>query len=223
MRKYYEAYDDRYIQVHARQLQWASDAPSSIVLQTMERYGITKESSVLELGCGEGRDASCLLRGGYSVTATDLSAEAIRYCRERWPEYASSFQILNCVDGALEKKFSFLYAVAVVHMLVEDKDRAAFYRFIREHLEDDGVALICTMGDGSISCSSDISTAFDLQERTHTQTGEKLLLAGTSCRMVNWDTFLRELQEAGLALAERGLTSVEPDFSVMMYAVVRKS
>ena len=108
-------------------------------------------------------------------------------------------------------------------MLVEDKDRAAFYRFIREHLEDDGVALICTMGDGSISCSSDISTAFDLQERTHTQTGEKLLLAGTSCRMVNWDTFLRELQEAGLALAERGLTSVEPDFSVMMYAVVRKS
>ena len=223
MRKYYEAYDDRYIQVHAKRLQWASDAPSAIVAQTMERCGINRDMQILELGCGEGRDASFLLSRGYRLTATDISPEAIRYCRERWPEYGENFRILDCIGGELEEKFDFIYAVAVIHMLVEDADRAAFYRFLREHLTDNGIALVCTMGDGTVERSSDISTAFDLQQRTHGQSGEKLMLAGTSCRMVGWEAFLREIAESGMTLVERGLTAAEPDFNVMMYGVMRKS
>jgi SAM-dependent methyltransferase len=223
MRKYYEAYDDRYIQVHERKLQWASDVPSPIVGQTMERYGITGDIEILELGCGEGRDVSFLLGHGYRVTATDISPEAIRYCRDRWPEHADHFRILDCIGGELDEKFDFIYAVAVIHMLVEQEDRTAFYRFIWDHLTDDGIALVCTMGDGTMERSSDISTAFDLQQRTHGQSGKKLMLAGTSCRMVGWDTFLREIGENGLTLVERGLTAAEPDFNIMMYGVMRKS
>ena len=123
----------------------------------------------------------------------------------------------------MDEKFDFVYAVAVIHMLVEDADRAAFYRFIREHLTDRGIALVCTMGDGTMEMCSDISTAFDLQQRTHGQSGEKLMLAGTSCRMVGWEAFLREIAESGMTLLERGLTAAEPDFNVMMYGVMRKS
>lgn len=223
MKKYYEAYDDRYIQVHARDLQWASDEPSAIVAGTMAYYGIDRCMPILELGCGEGRDASFLLNRGYRVTATDISPEAVRYCRERWPEYRDNFQILDCIGGVLEEKFDFIYAVAVIHMLVEDADRAAFYRFIREHLTDRGIALVCTMGDGTMEMCSDISTAYDLQQRVHGQSGEKLMLAGTSCRMVRWDVFLREIEESGMTLVEKGLTGAEPDFDVMMYGVMRKS
>lgn len=223
MRKYYEAYEDRYRQVHEKALQWASDTPSAIVLEAMEKYCIGKEASILELGCGEGRDAVHLLRRGYALTATDISPEAIRYCREKVPEIADNFLVLDCIAGALEAKFDFIYAVAVVHMLVEDADRAAFYRFIREHLKEKGIGLVCTMGDGEMTVKSDISKAFDLQERTHGETGEKLLLAGTSCRMVTWETFLREIRGSGLETVESGLTSVEPDFPVMLYAIVKKS
>lgn len=223
MRKYYEAYDDRYIQVHEKAIQWASNIPSAIVLDVMEKYGVGKESSILELGCGEGRDAAPLLSKGYAVTATDISPEAIRYCRERNPQFADYFRVLDCITGTLEAKFDFIYAVAVVHMLVEDADRAAFYRFIRDHLKDKGMGLVCTMGDGELTVKSDISTAFDLQERTHGETGEKLLLASTSCRMVTRETFLREIQENGLETLETGLTSVEPDFPLMLYAIVKKS
>lgn len=219
-RKYYEAYDDRYRQVHEKKLQWASDAPSPIVSQVMERFGISLDARILELGCGEGRDARFLLNRGYPVTATDISAEAINYCRRENPSYESHFQVLDCVAGEWDSKFDFIYAVAVIHMLVEDNHRAAFYRFIREHLTEKGIALVCTMGDGTVERKSDISTAFDLQERTHGESGEKLLLAGTSCRMVSWETFFREIEENGLKTAEHGLTAVEPDFPVMMYAVV---
>lgn len=223
MRKYYEAYEDRYRQVHEKALQWASDTPSAIVLEAMEKCGIGKEASILELGCGEGRDAVQLLKRGYALAATDISPEAIRYCREKVPEFADNFRVLDCIAGTLEAKFDFIYAVAVIHMLVEDNDRATFYHFIREHLKEKGIGLVCTMGDGTMERKSDVSTAFCLQERTHGETGEKLLLAGTSCRMVNRETFLREIRENGLETLETGLTSVEPDFPVMLYAIVKKS
>lgn len=223
MKKYYEAYDDRYRQVHDRNLQWASDIPSPIVAQVMAHYGICADCAILELGCGEGRDAALLLKLGYKVTATDISPEAIRHCRDKYPEFADRFQVLDCLSGELEKKYDFIYAVALIHMLVEDEDRAGFYRFIREHLSENGIALVCTMGDGTMERKSNIAAAFDLQERTHGESGEKLLLAGTSCRMVVWDTFLQEIKGIGMEVAEHGLTAVVPDFPVMMYAVIKKS
>ncbi len=223
MRKYYEAYDDRYLQVHSRKLQWASDAPSRVVLETIGKYGIGKDAAILELGCGEGRDAHKLLRSGYSLTATDISPEAIRYCGEKWSEFAERFQVLDCIAGELNEKFDFIYAVAVIHMLVEDRDRAGFFAFIREHLTDQGTALVCTMGDGERTVKSDAAAAFDLQERTHGASGEKLMLAGTSCRMVTWDIFLGEIRKNGLKVLEQGLTEAPPDFDIMMYAVVEKA
>lgn len=222
-KKYYHAYDDRYRQVHSLGLQWSSYEPSKIVSQTMARYAITKDHRILELGCGEGRDAFNLLDRGFSLLATDISPEAIAYCRRKMPEKASSFRVLNCIGGELEEQFDFIYAVAVIHMLVEQEDRDGFYHFIRNHLNSGGVALIGTMGDGIVERQSDVRTAFDLQKRTHEATGKELQLAGTSCRMVSFPAFLQEISQNGLETIEHGLTAVEPDFPVMMYAVVKKS
>ena len=155
-RKYYEAYDDRYQQIHAMGLQWAASIPSPIVAQVLSDYQISKKQKLLELGCGEGRDAACLLRQGYDLLATDISPEAVSYCQKLLPEYKERFQQLDCVAGALNGKFDFIYAIAVLHMLVEDADRDGFFRFIREHLMPGGYGLICTMGDGSFQRSSDV-------------------------------------------------------------------
>lgn len=106
-------------------------------------------------------------------------------------------------------------------MLVEDKDRDSFYSFIRHHLNPGEIALICTMGDGSMERQSDIRTAFDLQSRTHQQTGRKMQIAGTSCRMVSFDTFHAELKRNGLVVLKEGQTSAPPGFPFLMYAVVQ--
>ena len=189
----------------------------------MDCFSIGPNSSVLELGCGEGRDALHLLRRGFRVTATDISPEAIRYCRQENPQFAAHFRVLDCIDGQLDEKFCFIYAVAVLHMLVEDEDRKGFFRFIRDHLTQQGIALICTMGDGNLERRTDPTAAFDLQDRTHGQTGLTMKLAGTSCRMVNWDTFVQEIKNHDLAIVQQGLTCAEPDFPMMMYSVVKKS
>ena len=220
-RKYYEAYDDRYRQIHAKALEWSGGESSPIVAQTIEKYNIQKNQNLLELGCGEGRDAWPLLDQGFRLLATDVAPAAIRFCREKYPQYAERFQVLDCVAGDLEGRFDFIYAVAVIHMLVPDEDRDGFYTFIREHLTEEGIGLICTMGDGTVQRHSDIRNAFQVQQRIHEATGTPVQVAATSCRMVSFPTFRAELERNGLKVVESGLTCVEKDFPVMMYAVVK--
>lgn len=220
-REYYEAYDDRYRQVHGLNLRWFTEAPSPIVGEVIEEFGIQPGQPIMEIGCGEGRDAAFLLGRGYSMLATDISPNAIRFCQKEFPQWAENFQVLDCIGDRLDTKFDFLYAVAVLHMLVEDAHRDGFYAFLREQLTENGIALICTMGDGELERSSDISTAFDLQERTHEQTGQTVRIAGTSCRIVSFPTFREELSRNGLSIVKEGMTAIEPDFPQMQYAVVK--
>ena len=220
-RKYYEAYDDRYRQIHSQKLQWFFDNPTPIVRETINEFDITRDHKLLELGCGEGRDAYPLLQQGYNLLATDISPAAIDYTRKKWPEFSKNFTVLDCISGNLNDKFDFIYAVAVVHMLVEDTDREAFYTFIRDHLTPTGIALICTMGDGEVERQTDIRTAFQLQCRTHEQTGTQVQIASTSCRMVSFETLHAELRRNGLHLLKEGITWAPPDFPVLMYAVVK--
>lgn len=221
-RKYYEAYDDRYRQVHGQDLQWFSDAPSPIVVETIDGFDLSPKARFLEIGCGEGRDAYPLLRKGFDLLATDISPEAIAFCRRKFPDFASHFQVLDCVAGSLERQFDFIYGVAVLHMLVSDEDRNAFYRFIFEHLTSKGIALICTMGDGSFARQTDVRTAFNVGERIHEASGKTVQIAGTSCRIVTFQTFEEELAQNRLHVLKKGITAVEPDFPQMMYAVVKR-
>lgn len=221
-KKYYEAYDDRFRQIHEQNLQWFSEAPSPIVTETVSAFSVSPRSKMLEIGCGEGRDAYPLLAKGYDLLATDVSPEAISFCRRKFPDFASHFQVFDCIAGKLNDRFDFIYAVAVLHMLVSDEDRDAFYRFIRLHVTSAGIGLICTMGDGIVERQTDIRTAFDLCKRVHEPSGKTMRIAGTSCRIVHFRTFDEELARNGLNVIKKGLTAVEPDFPQMMYAVVKK-
>ena len=220
-RSYYEAYDERYKTAHTAGFRWFGDAPTEIVSEVLRRYEISPDAPILELGCGEGRDAVPLLEQGFNLLATDVSSEAVSYCKKRFSAFEARFRVLDCVRGELGGAYRFIFAVAVLHMLVPDADRNAFYHFIRRHLTADGIALICTMGDGIIERQSDISTAFDLQEREHN--GSAVRVAATSCRMVRFDAFAAELASNGLYILETGLTSVPGEFSDLMYAVAKRA
>lgn len=217
--KYYTAYEERYKTAHQKGVSWASDACTPIVMDVIRRYRIQPEHDLLELGCGEGRDSKVVLENGFRLSATDISEEAISYCRKNLPRYARSFSVLDFLSDETDACFDFIYAVAVIHMLVPDEDRNGFYRFIRDHLKPDGLALICTMGDGETEMQSDVTKAFEIQERDH-ESG-KMLVAATSCRMVSFGTFAQELAENGLSVTEKGITSSLPEFDKLMYAVVK--
>ena len=220
MKKYYEAYDERYKAVHEKNLRCMGYECSDILTEIINKYGIRKDSSILEIGCGEGRDSIVLLKKGFNILATDVSIQAITYCKDQYKEFADNFQALDAVNGIHSKKYDFIYSVAVIHMLVLDEDRKAFYSFVNEHLNENGIALICTMGDGEIERMTDVSKAFDMSERTFE--GNTMLVAETSCRIVTFDTFESELKSSHFEMVEKGLTSVGTQFPNLMYAVVKR-
>lgn len=221
-RKYYEAYDDRYKQVHKESLTWFSENNSNIVIDTINQYFDKSQIQILEIGCGEGRDAQYLLSKGFHVLATDISNTAIEYCKRSYPEYTDCFQVLNCLVDRLQTKFDFIYAIAVIHMLVQDEDRQSFYEFIYDQLNQSGIALVCSIGDGSEEQKTDAAQAFHLLKRTHEATGKELFIAATSCRKVSFATLAMELADNNLTILDRGLTSIIPDFPTIMYVIVKK-
>jgi hypothetical protein len=76
------------------------------------------------------------------------------------------------------------------------------------------------MGDGVSEFQSDIADAFRLFERNH-ESG-KMLVAGTSCRMVSFDTLETELARNSLTVLEQGITGSPQDFDSLMYAIVKR-
>lgn len=139
-REYYKAYEDRYKTIHQKGASWFSNTPTPIVMELLEKYGISLSSPILEIGCGEGRDAKALLEKGYCLKATDVSPEAISYCKAAFPEHISNFQTLDCLKDHHPFSYTFIYSVAVIHMLVPSKDRTDFYQFIYQHLTENGLS-----------------------------------------------------------------------------------
>lgn len=182
------------------------------------------KADILEIGCGEGRDAGYLLQMGYRVWATDAAPAAIAYCRRKYSDFAARFAVFGCLQAPLCRQFRFIYAIAVLHMLVNDRDRMRFYRCLREGLTVHGVALICSMGDGE----QELRTGGKPQEqmicaRAEGGKGETVQTARLPCRMVSFQTLRQELSSAELELLEDGLTSAPSDFPCMMYAVVHRA
>ena len=134
-KKYYAAYEERYKTAHQNGVSWSSDQCSPIVMEVIQKYNIEPEHCLLEIGCGEGRDSKTVLERGYNLMATDISNEAIQYCKSVMPNFEKHFSVLDCLSDNLDKTFDFIYGIAVIHMLVLDEDRDGFYQFIYRHLK----------------------------------------------------------------------------------------
>ena len=222
MEKYYEAYDKRYKQVHDKGLAWESDSNSKIVEDIINKYNL-QNASMLEIGCGEGRDARYLLDKGYKLLATDISLEAIKYCIDNDINHRENYKVLDALkDSTDNTEYLFIYSVVCLHMLVLDEDRNKFYKYIYEHLSKDGYSLILTMGDGKRESASDITKAFDDVERVHQETDEKINVAATSCRIVNFDTLFKEVKDNNFDILEHGVTEIENHFNEIMYVLLKK-
>jgi SAM-dependent methyltransferase len=83
--------------------------------------------TILELGCGTGNDAARLARKRYSVTAIDLSAEAIGLARARYGSMVSFMvadmtQRLPFPDGS----FDAVMSNVAMHMFPDNVTRSVF-------------------------------------------------------------------------------------------------
>ncbi len=226
MKKYYEAYDERYKKIHTEEkVSWADENPSKIILDLLIKYGAIGSSKIFEIGCGEGQNAIYLMKNGLDITATDVSPEAINWCKRKAKESKvenNKFFVLDALENNLIEKYDYIYAISTLHMLVKDEDRHKFLTFIYSHLKNSGKAIISVMGDGvQEKNNSDITKSFNLSEREFN--GKIVQVASTSCRIVNWKNFQQELMNANLSIIEKFNTEEISGFNNSMVVICEKS
>ena len=73
------------------------DQPDKAVIDLLEKIDRSKINKVLDLGCGIGRHALLCAKAGFSVTAVDLSSEALAVLRKKAQEEGAKIKI---VEGA---------------------------------------------------------------------------------------------------------------------------
>lgn len=220
---YYKAYEKRYSQVYEKNMLWSSRESTPDILKFINDYKISKNDKILDLGCGEGRDAISLLNKGYNVFAVDYSRTVIEKCKELSDyKFNDRFKQFDLISDRMRKKFDYIYSIAVLHMFVLDEHRKKFLSFISEHLRNNGKCLICVLGDGDKEYSSNIEEAFTDKKRVVMNNNKSLDIASTSCKIVNWKYLEEEIKKSGLEIEKKWISTEIPEFDNSMCVVVKK-
>lgn len=222
-KKYYEAYEERYKDVYKNNVLWSSLEETKEVLNAIDKYNITKKDSILDLGCGEGRDAIYLLNKGYNVLGVDYSNTVINKCNEITNnKYKDKFIAFDIFKDKLDTKFDFIYSVAVIHMFIDKKDRNKYYSFIYNHLNSDGYSLIISMGDGITNYKTKKKDSFNRDYKININDNKKYLITNTSCNIVDINTLTKELTNNNFNIIDIWISNNVPGFTKSICVLVRK-
>lgn len=220
---YYKAYEKRYKQVYKENMLWSSTLPTPDVINFINDYKINKQDRILDLGCGEGRDAIYLLEKGYNVLAVDYSLSVIDMCNKLSSnKYKKHFRRFDIIEDEIEEKFNYIYSIAVLHMFVLREHRNKFLSFIKTHLTDNGHCLLCVLGDGKQDYTTNIKEAFKDTKRVVMNNNKKLDIATTSCKIVNWVELEKEILGNDLLIEKQWVSNDIPEFNNSMCVVIKR-
>lgn len=116
-------------------------APSPFCKMVAEE--LPKELSLLEVGCGNGRDAAHFANLGHKVTALDVSAEAIERCNELHRDVSATFLHASVPEivPRYVGEFEVVYSRFVLHAMTLDEE-AEMLRGAAKVLVDNGLLFV---------------------------------------------------------------------------------
>lgn len=86
---------------------WADLEPSPYLLQWLKNCSSPKSKKAIVIGCGVGDDAEAISTAGYEVTAFDISPEAIKLCKNRYPETKVNYLVQDLFNSPPQWKGNF--------------------------------------------------------------------------------------------------------------------
>ena len=127
---------------------WADLEPCSYLLKWLKNCTFKHAGrKAIVVGCGVGDDAEALSEEGYEVTAFDISSEAIRLCKTRYPETRANYLVadLFAYPSAWAESFDLVYECNTIQVL------PGKYRI---QARDAMVSLLAPQGYLLVSCRS---------------------------------------------------------------------
>ena len=104
------------------------------------------------------------------------------------------------------------------NILKNETTRKSIYK----HLKEDGIALICVLGNGKDEYCSSIEDAFKNVKRKVLNNNSDVYIATTSCKIVNWNNFEQELTNNNFVIIKKWLSNEIPEFKDSMCVVIKK-
>jgi len=118
-------------------------APSTMCLKTLELLPPERPLKLLDIGCGEGKDAVFFARCGYDVSAFDISEaglEKTKRLADKAGVHVRTFRA-NLCDYRLDENYDILYSSGVLHY-IKPELRDEVMENYKAHINNNGLAAL---------------------------------------------------------------------------------
>lgn len=129
-------YENRY---KSEDYYWGLE-PNQLCYEIMKLKPPTKPLKVLDIGCGEGKDAVFLARNGYAVSALDATDKGIEKGKLLAEKYGVSVDFFkaNIEDFRLKEKYDIIFSSGVLHF-VKPEYRDDIFQNLKEYTNKNGI------------------------------------------------------------------------------------
>jgi len=118
-------------------------APNRLCYEIMRLKPPVKPYRVLDIGCGEGKDAVFLAKNGYIVSAFDASERGLEKARDlaRLHQVDVNFFQADINEYELSEEYDIIFSSGVFHYIAPER-RESFVRNLKEHTAVNGINVI---------------------------------------------------------------------------------
>ena len=145
-----------YTTKRAEEVSWFQETPA-VSLDLMRAAGVTRDSSIIDVGGGASRLVDTLLDAGYrALSVLDVSAAALATCRARLGVAATTVTWIEADVTTWQPRqtYDLWHDRAAFHFLTAAADRAAYVTCLKAALKPGGHAIMATFApDGPERCS----------------------------------------------------------------------
>lgn len=117
--------------------------PGGFLNELIELSASSKDKKVLDIGCGEGKDAVCMAQKGYDVTAFDLTENGIRktiaLADKRGVKLNAYVDDINTFET--DEQFDIIYSTGTVQYLF-DENKKEFFDKLEKITKPGGIVYI---------------------------------------------------------------------------------
>ena len=129
-----------YDEIYQQQDYYWGFKPSATCYKVLEMMPPTKHLKLLDIGCGEGRNAVFFARNGYDVTAFDLADTGVEKTRKLAEKLGVKVNVFkaNINKYRLTEKYDILFSTGVLHYIPPEL-RTEIFENYKEYTEDNGI------------------------------------------------------------------------------------
>lgn len=117
--------------------------PNNLCYEIMRIKPPTKPYKVLDIGCGEGKDAVFLAKNGYQVTAFDISEQGLSKAKELADNCGVKVDFFKADvrDYRIETDYDIIFSSGVFHYIPQDLRKSVINNF-KSHTTEGGINVI---------------------------------------------------------------------------------